>query len=73
VLAAATSKIEFLAKKEWASTENVFRKLEVTKFEMELSRAMVTRVVNWKEWKKEVEVILPISDPYRSWGWGKFK
>lgn len=47
-------------------SEHVFRKLEVTKLEMELSRTMVTRVADWKRWK-EKEVILPIPDPYISW------
>lgn len=50
-------------------SEHVFRKLEVTKLEMELSRTMGTRVADWKRWKEE-EVILPIPDPYISWRWG---
>jgi hypothetical protein len=35
------------------ASEHVFRKLEVTKFEMELSRTMVTRVANWKGRREE--------------------
>jgi hypothetical protein len=50
-------------------SEHVFRKLEVTKLEMELSRTMGTRVADWKRWK-EKEVILPIPAPYISWRWG---
>jgi hypothetical protein len=46
-------------------SEHVFRKLEVTKLEMELSRTLGTRVADWKRWKEE-EVILPIPDPYIS-------
>jgi hypothetical protein len=47
------------------ASEHVFRKLEVTKFEMDLLRSMVTRVADWKGWREE-EVILPVSDPYIS-------
>ena len=50
-------------------SEHVFRKLEVTKFEMELSGTMATRVADWERWEEQ-EVILPIPDPYISWGWG---
>jgi len=47
-------------------SEHVFRKLEVTKLEMELSRTLGTRVADWKRWKEE-EVILPTPDRYISW------
>jgi hypothetical protein len=46
-------------------SEHVFRKLEVTKFEMELSGTMATRVADWERWEEQ-EVILPIPDPYIS-------
>jgi hypothetical protein len=52
VLAVGELRIGFLAKKVCPSSEHVFRKLEETKFEMELSRTMDTRVANWKGWKK---------------------